>query len=163
MKKMFLRWWIICCLTTLGGLGLIYTGFFTYLWDTDLSKLSFIIMFIFTVCMAFIGKITYEVSKKSTTVARQLVASETALKPLWYFAEAMLAIGLTGTLIGFYWVLTNSFEGLDITKTAEIKSAMKAIGSGSGTAILTSLVGIVSSTITKFQLVNLEHGRDGKV
>ena len=157
MKKMFLRWWIICCLTTLGVLGLAYTGFFTYLWETDLSKLSFVIMFIFTVCMAFIGKITYEVSKGIPS------ASERALKPLWYFAEAMLALGLTGTLIGFYWVLTNSFEGLDITKTTEIKSAMKAIGSGSGTAILTSLVGIVSSMITKFQLVNLEHGRDGKV
>jgi hypothetical protein len=38
--------------------------------------------------------------------------------------------------------------------------AMKEIGSGIGTAVLTSLVGIVSSMLTKFQLVNLEHGRD---
>jgi hypothetical protein len=135
--------------------GLVWADFFVYLWDTDLSKLSFLILAMLGICTAYIGNLTHKVSKGELHHA-----PSSELKPLWFFAEVMIGLGLTGTLIGFFWVLTNSFAGLDISDTENIKLAMGEIGSGIGTAVLTSLVGIVSSMLTKFQLVNLEHGRD---
>jgi len=157
MQKIFLRWWILCCLMLVGAGGLVWTGFIGYLWDTDLSKLSFLILGMLGICTVYIGNLTNKVSKG---LLHHAPSSE--LKPLWFFSEVMIGLGLAGTLIGFFWVLTNSFEGLDVTKTQDIKMAMQEIGKGVGTAVLTSLVGIVSSILTKFQLVNLEHGRDRK-
>jgi hypothetical protein len=157
MRKIFLRWWILCCLIAIGAGGLIWTDFFVYLWNTDLSKLSFIILGMLGICTAYIGNLTYKVSK-----GKLHHAPHSELKPLWFFSEVMIGLGLAGTLIGFFWVLTNSFEGLDVSNTQDIKMAMQEIGKGVGTAVLTSLVGIVSSILTKFQLVNLEHGRDRK-
>ena len=157
MQKIFLRWWILCCLMLIGVGGLVWTGFIGYLWDTDLSKLSFLILGMLGVCTIHIGNLTRKFSKDSLQHSLQ-----SELKPIWFFSEVMIGLGLAGTLIGFFWVLTNSFEGLDVTKTEDIKMAMQEIGKGVGTAVLTSLVGIVSSILTKFQLVNLEHGRDRK-
>ncbi len=155
MRKIILRWWILCCLMIIGIGGLVWADFFVYLWDTDLSKLSFLILSMLGICTLYIGNLTHKISK-----GELYSASSTELKPLWFFAEVMIGLGLTGTLIGFFWVLTNSFAGLDISDTENIKLAMGEIGSGIGTAVLTSLIGIVSSMLTKFQLVNLEHGRD---
>ena len=155
MRKTFLRWWILCCLMVVGMGGLIWTDSFVYLWNTDLSKFSFGILGMLGLCTAYLGRLTYKVSKGRID---QVPSSE--LKPLWFLSEVMIGLGLAGTLIGFFWVLTNSFEGLDVSKVDDIKLAMKEIGSGVGTAVLTSLVGILSSMLTKFQLVNLEYGRD---
>ena len=152
-SRTFLRWWIIFCLSLFGVAGLYWTGFFDYLWATDLSKLSFLILGMFFACSVYIGKSSYDLFKGH-------YISEHKIKPLWYFAEAMVALGLVGTLVGFFWVLTHSFGTLDIGNTESIKLAMKEIGNGAGTSILTSLVGIPSSIITKMQLVNLEHGND---
>ena len=157
MRKIFLRWWILCCLMLLGIGGLFWTEFFTYLWDTDLSKLSFVILGMLGVCTVYIGNLTSKVSRGELNLA-----SSTELKPLWFLSEVMIGLGLAGTLIGFFWVLTNSFSAIDVADIDAIKLAMKEIGGGVGTAVLTSLVGIVSSMLTKFQLVNLEHGRDRK-
>jgi hypothetical protein len=82
------------------------------------------------------------------------------MKPLKEAADWMLAMGLIGTLFGFYWVLVNSFIGVDISQTDQIKSAMNEIGSGMGTAVITSLVGMTSSLVTRIQITNLESGYD---
>ncbi len=60
----------------------------------------------------------------------------------WFLADSVLSLGMVGTLFGFLMVLYSTFDGIDV--------------SDMGTALLTSLVGLVSSIIIKFQLVILE-------
>ncbi len=151
----FLRWWVVFCLSlvTLGVLQ--YTDFTTTLWVEDLSKLSFAILGLFGICAAWIGVYTKQ--------ATQGVVKNFKIKPLWFFAESMVGLGLIGTLVGFYWVLSSAFGALDPSNIDAIKTAMGDVGTGISTALLTSLIGISSSMITKLQLVNLEHLIDGKV
>jgi hypothetical protein len=85
-----------------------------------------------------------------------------SFKPLREAADWMLGLGLIGTLFGFSWVLINSFVGIDISQTDQIKAAMGEIGSGMGTAVYTSLVGMTCSLVTRIQLINLENGYDRK-
>jgi hypothetical protein len=154
MRKVFLRWWIIFCLASFGALGIFFLGFFGYLWEVDLSKISFLILGLFAGTSAWIGYLTSKLHRGNIPFY-SLKVPEAA-------ADWMLALGLIGTLFGFSWVLINSFTGIDISQTDQIKSAMGEIGAGMGTAVYTSLVGMTCSLLTKVQLLNLENGYDRK-
>jgi len=150
----FLRWWVMFCLSIVGLLFLSWNGVATILWEVDLSKLSLIILGLWAVAAIWIGVLT-----------KQAVHGDVApykLKPLWWLADAMQALGLIGTLLGIYWVFSGAFGALDPTQVDAIKAAIGAIGGGLATALLTTLVGISSSQVTKLQLVNLEYLIDGK-
>ena len=158
MRKVFLRWWAIFCISGLGLLGLHFFGpdetesFLEYIWSINRSKLSFVILSLYGIVSLRIGQLTYHLNNR--------VVHYHSMKPLKEAADWMLAMGLIGTLFGFYWVLVNSFIGVDISQTDQIKAAMNEIGSGMGTAVITSLVGMTSSLVTRIQITNLESGYD---
>ncbi len=152
----FLRWWVIFCLAALGGIILHAGGFTETLLDGDPSRISFGIIALFAATSVWIGFITRQVTQGQNTHLWKL-------KPIWWAAEFMIGLGLIGTLLGFSWVLGAAFGALDPTQAEEIRSAMQSVGIGISTAILTTLVGISASHITKLQLVNLEYLIDGKV
>ncbi len=154
MRKVFLRWWVIFCLSVFGVAGLHFFGFINYLWDMDLSKLSFLIISLYAVTSIRIGQLSSHLNSKKVHAY--------SFKPLREAADWMLGLGLIGTLFGFSWVLINSFVGIDISQTDQIKAAMGEIGSGMGTAVYTSLVGMTCSLVTRIQLINLENGYDRK-
>lgn len=152
----FLRWWVIFCLSALGAIILHAGGFTEALINGDPSRISFGIIALFAFTSVWIGFLTRQV-----TQGRDIQPWK--LKPVWWVAELMVGLGLIGTLLGFSWVLGAAFGALDPTQAEEIRSAMQHVGIGISTAILTTLVGISSSHITKLQLVNLEYLIDGKV
>jgi biopolymer transport protein ExbB/TolQ len=63
---------------------------------------------------------------------------------------------MVGTLVGFLIVLTTTFQNIDQTNAAEIKRIISELASGMGIALITSLTGLISSIIMKFELVMLE-------
>lgn len=74
----------------------------------------------------------------------------------WYLADVTLSLGMVGTLFGFLMVLYSTFDGIDVTDQDSMRKAIESLATGMGTALLTSLVGLISSIIMKFQLVILE-------
>ena len=78
----------------------------------------------------------------------------------WFVADGVLSLGMVGTLAGFLMVLYSTFQGLDVGDTDSMKKAIETLATGMGTALLTSLVGLVASITMKFQLVTLE-GKNG--
>jgi hypothetical protein len=53
-------------------------------------------------------------------------------------------------------VLTTTFVDIDTTSTQEMKRVIGTLASGMGIALLTSLCGLVSSILLKFELVLLD-------
>lgn len=74
----------------------------------------------------------------------------------WFLADVTLSLGMVGTLFGFLMVLYSTFDGIDVSNQDSMREAIESLATGMGTALLTSLVGLVSSIIMKFQLVILE-------
>ena len=99
---------------------------------------------------AIIGFHAYQIQFNNKKV------SENKLQPLWYFSETVMSIGMVGTLIGFLVVLTTTFVDIDTTSTQEMKRVIGTLASGMGIALLTSLCGLVSSILLKFELVLLD-------
>ena len=74
----------------------------------------------------------------------------------WFASDAVLSLGMVGTLFGFLMVLGQSFGDIDTSSVASMTAAISTLASGMSTALVTSLVGLVASLWLKLQLVILE-------
>ena len=63
---------------------------------------------------------------------------------------------MVGTLVGFLVVLTTTFTNITGYTPEELKDVIGALASGMGIALITSLTGLLSSIVLKFQLVLLD-------
>jgi hypothetical protein len=145
----FWKWWTSIVLLGLFGTFMQYQySLFDFVYENDVSRITFLIGFIFILTTLKIGieswrqQFTYE-NHRNTDF-------------LWFSSDVVMSIGMVGTLIGFLLVLTTTFTNVDTTSAAAMKAVIGTLASGMGIALMTTLAGLVSSIIIKFQLVMLE-------
>tara|TARA_X000000950_G_scaffold272857_1_gene355976 strand:- start:6344 stop:6796 length:453 start_codon:yes stop_codon:yes gene_type:complete len=148
MPKNLLKWWLIVVMTFSAVIIANYFDGISFLWNHDSTKISFVILAVFTLSTAIIGFKIFMTERKQ----REYQSYE----GLWFSAEALLSLGLTGTVLGFCMVLIGTFQGLNLSSPESVQGAISSMASGIGTALLTTLMGIVTSTILKAQLVTAE-------
>ena len=73
----------------------------------------------------------------------------------WFASDAVLSIGMVGTLFGFLMVLGQSFSDIDTSSVESMTDAIGILATGMSTALVTSLVGLIASLWLKLQLVIL--------
>jgi hypothetical protein len=145
-KHDFLHWLIIvCCI----AVGVAFAQNF-HLWELmsakDATKISWLICGI-TVATSFtIGFITYMNIK---TVNR--------LNKIWFIADAMITLGMIGTVAGFLIMMGDGFSTININDQASMQKTMQSVGLGMGTILVTTLTGLISSLLLKLQLVVVDH------
>ena len=113
-----------------------------------MTRLSFLIISIFTCTSIWIGTKTYKVGIQQDYNQKSDVG--------WFISESCLALGMVGTVTGFLIMLGTAFANVDVTNAATLQQALADMAVGMSTALWTTLVGLVSSLIIKVQLVNLE-------
>jgi len=79
--------------------------------------------------------------------------NEQVIENLWFVAESLIALGMIGTVVGFTMLFGDAFTHLNLEDTESVMAALSDIASGMGTALITTLVGLVTSLILKFELV----------
>ena len=146
--KSLLKWWLVFCLTLLGLCTCVYFNIHKDLYAADVTRLSFLIISIFTCTSIWIGTKTYKVGIQQDYNQKSDVG--------WFIAESCLAIGMVGTVTGFLIMLGTAFANVDVTNAVTLQQALSDMATGMSTALWTTLVGLVCSLIIKVQLVNLE-------
>ena len=73
----------------------------------------------------------------------------------WFVADAMLKLGLLGTVIGFILMLS-SIQSIDSFDVDTLKGALMAMSSGMGIALFTTLFGLVGGILLKLQYYILD-------
>lgn len=146
----FLRWWLFFCLSILIAVVCHYFGLFHELYNKDATKLSFVIITVYTLSSLYVGRLTYKQRKGEDY--------STGLNVSWFSSEAMLSLGMIGTVAGFILMLGDSFGNIDTANPETLKEALSAMALGMSTALYTTLVGLILSQALKIQLVNLESG-----
>ena len=146
--KSLLKWWLIFCLTMIGLSASVYFDVHKHLYEADVTRLSYVIIFIFACTSLWIGGKTYQVSVKEDYSQSSEVG--------WFIAESCLALGMVGTVTGFLLMLGTAFANVDVTNSVTLQNALADMAVGMSTALYTTLVGLISSLIIKVQLVNLE-------
>ena len=143
-----LKWWLIICLTMLGIGICVYFDLHINLYESDMTKISFLILLIFACTSIWVGNKTYLVDRMQDYNQKADVG--------WFVAESCLALGMVGTVTGFLIMLGTAFANVDVTNSTTLQQALSDMATGMSTALWTTLVGLVCSLIIKVQLVNLE-------
>ena len=149
LESTFLRWWLFTIVTIVACVYVNSLGLFTSLWEIDKTKLSFVIIVIYLFESLYIGFNSYPgwpVDEKGIEAAR-------------FIPDVMSALGMIGTVIGFLIMLVTTFANLHIDNQQSVQLALNTMASGIGTALTTTLVGLICSLLTSIQLVNLRHGK----
>jgi len=139
----FWKIWTVFVLMLLATALGYYWGAVDFMINNDFTYLSF-------VNIAILYGFTVNIMYKAFTKNMETTDGE------WFLSDAVLSIGMVGTLSGFLVVLYSTFQGLDPSNTESMRTAIETLASGMGTALLTSLVGLIASLIMKYQLVTLE-------
>jgi len=142
MIRFWKIWTVLVLMILATALGY-YWGAVDFMINNDFTYLSF-------VNIAILYGFTVNVMYKASTKNMETTDGE------WFLSDAVLSIGMVGTLSGFLVVLYSTFQGLDPSNTDSMRTAIETLASGMGTALLTSLVGLIASLIMKYQLVTLE-------
>ena len=116
-----------------------YFSFVEFLYANDFTKLSFVIIAIFSFTTLSIG---YKYFTENIDFELE-----------WFISEIVISLGMIGTVVGFIFMLYSAFSELNVTDTIKLQQSMMLMAQGMGTALLTTLVGLISSVLIKCQLI----------
>lgn len=139
----------MCCVVLSAALGQ-HFGFWHMMDAKDETKISWAIVIITAVASASIGYYSYKRS-----------FSKQAMSVLWYISDAMITLGMIGTVAGFLIMMDGGFADIDATDPASIQGTIKVLGAGMGTILITTLIGLMASVLLKLELVVTEHEPQG--
>jgi hypothetical protein len=145
-KYKFLYWLIIvCCMVLVSAIAQNF-----HLWEImnvkDATKISWAICAITAGASLSIGIAAYKQN-----------ASLHQMNILWFIADAMIYLGMIGTVFGFLIMMGDGFNGINIADPTSIQKILQSIGTGMGTILVTTVMGLISSLLLKFQLVVIDH------
>lgn len=72
----------------------------------------------------------------------------------WFFVDLTVRLGLLGTIIGFILIFS-SLDKIEIEGGDDLKNLLIAMSGGMGTALYTTLTGLIGATILSFQYLIL--------
>ena len=159
---LFLKWWLFLSITLLGTLGLGLQGYLHLLWEGDTTKLSFVLLSIFTVMSGWCGYKTWTLSRfldNGQTEDYLVEKIEHLMEVGWFTSDLCLSIGMMGTVIGFIMMLSG-FTNIDVKDMSTVQGLIKNLGVGMSTALYTTLTGLVCSALLKIQYFNLSQAID---
>jgi hypothetical protein len=146
----FWEWWTIVIGST--AFAILCHALFDigrYLTEVDGTGISTFIIGIYVISTSVAGWYAYVIQFRSQFIRKK------SMLPLWYAVDSMLAIGMMGTLVGFIAGL-EGFNNVDANSAAEIKKVIAEMAANMGVALITTLTGLVCSTVLKAQLVLIE-------
>jgi len=147
LSKAFLLWWIQVVTVSFAAILIFTYGWFEKLYDADQTKISFIIIVIFTAASIATGFLSFKSDKKHRTLSNYI----------WFASETMVTLGLIGTVAGFLLMLSSAFDNLDVSNVENVQKVISNMALGMSTALCTTLSGLVGSVLTKIQMVILEN------
>jgi hypothetical protein len=144
-----LRWWFLAVIQVAGLVALLVTGMVHRLWTVDVTKLSIICLIALFAATGFIGWLTHQAQVRRGDGRTELLPHADAC---WFMSDALMGLGMTGTVLGFLVMLNDAFSG-----TMAAQEVMLRAAPGLATICVTTAVGLVCSMLVKAQLVNLDY------
>lgn len=142
-------WWIVLCFQ-LSALYIAYmAGFLQMVYEGDATYLTSVIGAVHLITTLKIG---YDTAKERMA----------GLTHTWFVTEAVLTLGMLGTVLGFLIMMYGAFSDGMPTEPEQIQQVLVYMSLGLGSALWTTAMGLVSSLLLKIQTLNLETLLDKK-
>jgi hypothetical protein len=154
-KKTFLRYWAFVSVLLCGGIALHWNGTFNDIYEADVTGISNGIYVVFGLAIILTGFASMRVANANNQFG---YASRTDkyVDISWFLSEAMMTLGLIGTVAGMIYLFGQIFHDIDPSDPDDLKAALSHMASGLSTAMYTTIVGMVGALCTKVLLMNIE-------
>jgi len=156
MRKTLIRWWLFTVISMCGAMALWHFGIFHDIYGADVTNITFIIYAVFLSATVLSGITAYRVSKDLPHVAK----TNKYIAICWFLSEAMMTLGLIGTVAGMIYLFGQVFTEIDPSNPEDLKEALGHMATGLSTAMYTTICGMVGSLIIKVHLMNVEFDHD---
>ena len=150
ISRSFLLWWVQTVAICFASFFIYTFAWFEALYDSDQTKISFLIITVFIIASVTVGYLSYKKSINFDKLSNYV----------WFSSETMVTLGLIGTVAGFLLMLSSAFDNLDVKNVENVQEVITDMSLGMSTALCTTLVGLVCSVLTKIQMVILENNQD---
>ena len=150
ISRSFLLWWVQTVAICFASFFIYTFDWYEALYNSDQTKISFLIITIFIISSITVGYLSYRNSKNFNKLSNYV----------WFSSETMVKLGLIGTVAGFLLMLSTAFDNLDVKNVENVQEVITDMSLGMSTALCTPLVGLVCSVLTKVQMVILENNQD---
>ncbi len=144
-----LKWWIQVAIIAFASVMINQYSWWHFLYQADMTKISFVIIGVFVISSLAVGFISMQIANWDSM---ERISNYT-----WYASEAMVTLGMIGTVAGFLIMLNTAFSNLDVNNITNVQQAISDMAIGMSTALVTTLVGLICSTILKIQLIVYEN------
>tara|TARA_R100000808_G_scaffold6532_1_gene19393 strand:- start:6463 stop:6990 length:528 start_codon:yes stop_codon:yes gene_type:complete len=157
----FLKWWLFICIVLIASIFGYREGIFLEVYKADFTKLSVVLVALFTYMSVWCGVKTWQLSqfldtydpeKENNSVVVERIEHLTEVG--WFVSDLCLSIGMIGTVVGFITML-GGFFSIDFSDTSTLQNLIKELGSGMSVALYTTLTGLTCSALLKIQYFNL--------
>lgn len=145
------QWVVFSCVLA----AIIYLGFTTNvlqrMYEADATRLSTVIVVLYIISHLFVYRFI-------TTGCKYLEDK------LWFTSQLFMSLGMIGTVIGFILLFDDSFTDINLEDTQQLVLVIEDITVGIGTALVTTLAGLVCGALLQGELVFLHnHDLDDEV
>jgi multisubunit Na+/H+ antiporter MnhC subunit len=142
------KWWVVFGLILATAVFSFFLGAFGILL-LDVTFMTFGILCLFAVTSAALGWISIDKSRsKYIRYAR-------------FASQSMVGLGMIGTAVGLFVMLSGGLSGIDASNVESVKILVSQMTAGIGTALLTTIMGMICSFLTRLQIVVIEgHDED---
>lgn len=154
--SIFLKWWWFFSLLIITTIGLFIFDIHNILWANDKTKLSFLILSIFYIMTVHCGYESWLLSRWVNGEIDEVKNINGRHESGWFASDVLLTMGLIGTVAGFILMLAGAFIGINIADVSSVQQALANMAVGMSTALYTTLTGLISSTLLKFQYFRLQ-------
>ena len=157
--RAFTKWWILftAILFTCGMME--YFNWWLFMWESDKTKISVFILGMFSLATLVMGYLSFKGSNSDEMWER----ADRLENYVMFAADTMITIGMVGTLVGFLMMLNTAFLGLDVNDIKNVQDAIADMAVGMSTALVTTLVGMICSTLTRLQILVYDHSTGSEI
>ena len=138
-----LKWWTILCSSFLILFLSYHFGYLHQLYNADITKLSWIIIGLFFLLNIRLGFQLHTNRRTGNNFD-------------WLMSETMISLGMVGTVVGFIYMLSTIFTDINLDDIRSVQDSLGIMATGMGTALWTTLIGLICSILYKTQLVLTE-------
>lgn len=158
--SILLKWWIFFSLVCVGGVIAAVNGVFSSVFAVDFTKLSVVIGIAFILYLIKGGVLVYKMSR-AENLTKDLAYDFCAdNEDIWFVSDSMLTVGMIGTVLGFIFMLSTTFAGVNTLTISYLQSALIEMSGGAGVALYTTASGLICGMLLRLQAYSISRYLD---
>lgn len=149
MKNKFYMWWVSILFIGTGVFWAGYTGSIQYIWNSDVTYITSLIILAFLIGNICIGYASY-IKSSDGFIKDKTNKVDSLFDTAWFLSEVVMGLGMLGTVIGII-ILSDINKSVDVSNGQALNLLITKMMGTLGLALWPNAIGLIGSLTMKVQ------------